>query len=150
MPHTDRTTVLAQYMLGQINTNKVALGLNQVLYGEQNEIPPGISAVVMCGRKDRKLDRVAFPGAGTMNSMVIMITIYNNTIGDEATKSLQTDQIAETVEHFLHQDTTMGGNIFHGFVDSWDPGFRYRSGSMWRATQLTFVGRSKTNLTDIP
>jgi len=150
MPHTDKTTVLAQYILSQINTNKVVLGVDNVLYGEQNELPPGKTVVVMAGRKDRALQRVAFPGAGTRNRMTVLVTIYNNTVGDEGTKSLETDVLAETIEHFLHQDTEMGGNIIHGFVESWDPGFRYRSGSMFRATQLTFVGQSKTNLTDIP
>lgn len=150
MAHTDKTTVVAQYILSLITTNKSSLGLDNVLYGDQNEIPPGKTAVVATGRKDRVLQRVAFPGGGTRNRMIVMITVYNNTTGDEATKSLQTDQVAEAVEHLLHQNTTMGGNIIHGFVETWDPGYNFRRGSMFRATQLTFVADTKTNLTDIP
>jgi len=150
MPHTDKSTVVAQYIFNLITTNKVALGLDNVLYGDQNEITPGKVAVVATGRKDRTLARVAFPGAGTLNRMIILVTIYNNTVGGEATKSLETDQLAEAVEHLLHQNTTMGGNIIHGFVETFDPGYNFRRGSMFRATQLVFVGQTKTNLTDIP
>ena len=150
MAHTDRSTVLAQYIFNLITTNKVSLSLDSVLYGEQNEITPGKTVVVTTGRKDRSLARVAFPGAGTLNRMIVIVTVYNNTVGDEASKSLETDLIAEAVEHLLHQNTTMGGNIIHGFVETWDPGVKFRSTSMFRATQMMFVGQTKTNLTDIP
>lgn len=150
MAHTDKSTVLAQYIFSLITTNKTALGLDSVLYGEHNEIPSGKTVAVTTGRKDRSLARVAYPGAGTQNRMIVLITIYNNTLGDEATKSLETDQLAEAVEHLLHQNTEMGGNIIHGFVESWDPGYKFKTGSMFRATQLIFVGQTKTNLTDIP
>lgn len=150
MPHTDRTTVLATFIQNLINTNKVALGVDNVLYGDQLNIPGGITVVVNSGVKNRALERVAFPGAGTRNRMIVLITVYNNQIGSEATEALLVDQTAEAVEHLLHQNTTMGDNIIHGFVESWDPGYRFKSGSMFRATQLIFIGQSKTNLTDIP
>lgn len=150
MTHTDKGTVVAQYIRTTINTNKVALGIDQVLYGEQNNIPGGITAVVMCAMKNRQLQRVAFPGAGTRNYMRTLITIYCNKTGDEGTLSLETDQVAEAVEHLLHQDTTLGGNVIHGFVETIDPGYRFKTGSMFRATQLTHVSNTKTNLTDIP
>lgn len=150
MSHTDRTTVIATYIKNLINTNKVALGVDTVLYGDHNNIPGGITVTVMAGMKTRQLQGVANPGARTRNRMIVLVTVYCNKTGDEETLSLETDQVAEAVEHLLHQDTTLGDNVIHGFVETWDPGYRFKTGSMFRATQLTHISQSKLNLTDIP
>lgn len=150
MSHTDRSTVVATYIKTLIDTNKVALNVDQVLYGDHNNIPGGITVTVMPGVKSRALERVASPGAGTRNRMITLVSVYCNKTGDEATLSLETDQVAEAVEHLLHQNTTLGGNVIHGFVESWDPGYRFKTGSMFRATQMTHISQTKTNLTDIP
>ncbi len=150
MAHTDRCTVLSQYMFNLIDAAKTSLNVDNVLYGDHEKIPSGITVVVYCADKERTLDGVAMPGGRVMNDMRVMVTVYNNRTQDEATGRLEVDQISEAVEHELHQDTTMGGLIFHGFVTRWDPGYKIKSGSLFRATQMTFVGRSKTNLTDIP
>ena len=150
MSNTDRTTIVATYIKNLINTNKAALNVDNVLYGDHNLIPGGITVTVMSGMKNRVLQRVAFPGAGTRNRMIVLVTVYCNETGDEQTLSLKTDQIAEAVEHLLHQDTTLGGNVIHGFVETWDPGYRFKTGSMFRATQMTHISQTKTNLTDIP
>lgn len=150
MSHTDRSTVVATYIKNLIDTNKVALNVDNVLYGDHNMIPGGITVTVMPGMKNRTLQRVASPGAGTRNRMIVLVTVYCNETGDEQTLSLKTDQIAEAVEHLLHQNTTLGDNVIHGFVETWDPGYRFKTGSMYRATQMTHISQSKTNLTDIP
>lgn len=150
MTHTDRGTVVAQYIKTQLDSNKITLGIDQVLYGDQNNIPGGITVAVMPAMKNRLLQGVAHPGARTRNYMRTLVTVYCNKTGDEQTLSLETDQVAEAVEHFLHQDTTLGGNVIHSFVETLDPGYRFKTGSMFRATQLTHVSNTKTNLTDIP
>lgn len=150
MSHTDRTTVIAEYIKNLIDTNKVTLGVDTVLYGDHNNIPGGITVTVMPGMKTRQLQGVANPGARTRNRMIVLVTVYCNKTGDEETLSLETDQVAEDVEHLLHQDTTLGDNVIHGFVETWDPGYRFKTGSMFRATQLTHISQSKLNLTDIP
>lgn len=150
MAHTDRCTVLSTYIKNLIDTNKVVLNVDNVLYGDHDKIPSGITVVVYCADKERALDGVAMPGGRTMNEMRVMVVVYNNKVQDEATGRLEVDQISEEVENLLHQDTTMGGLIIHGFITRWDPGYKIRQGSMFRATQMTFVGRTKTNLTNIP
>jgi hypothetical protein len=147
MPHTDKVTVLAQYIQALINTNKVTLGLDDVLYGDQQNMPKAQTAVISSGQKTRTLDGVAMPGGMSRNLMRVIITVYNSTVASEATQRLAVDQQAEAIEALLHQDTTMGGNIIHGFVESIEPGVTFRTGSMYRATQLTFVGQTKTRIT---
>lgn len=146
MTHTDKGTVLAQYILSLIETNKVVLGIDTTLYGDQDKITPGITAVVQMGVKDRQLKGVVMPGGRTENDMTVLITIYNNKTGSEATERLLVDQVSEAVETLLHHNTTMGGLIIHGYVRRMDPGIKFKAGSMFRATQMTFVGQSKTNL----
>lgn len=150
MANTDRSTVVSQYIKTLIDTNKAALNVSNVLYGDHNQIPPGVSVVVNDGVKNRTLQRVAYPGAGTRNKLNILITVYNNKTGDEATERLLVNQVAEDVEHLLHQNTLMGGNVLHGFVETWNPGHTFKIGSMFRSVQMIWVGDTKTNLTDIP
>jgi len=147
MPHTQKSTVLATYIQGLVETNKVTLDVDNVLYGLHENIPGGKTVTVTPATKTRVLDGVAMPGGRTMNEMPILINVYLNIVIDEETGRLIVDQLAESIEDLLHQNTTMGGLIFHGFVTTWEPGIRYRTGSMFRTVQMTFVGRSKTNLT---
>ncbi len=149
MPHTDKGSVLALYIQNLIDTNKASLGVDTVLYGDQNKIPPGVTVCVTMGVKDRQLAGVAFPGGRTQNDMLTIIEVYNNKTQSEANGRLETDQTAEAIEDLLHQNTTMGGLIYHGYVRKLDPGISYRSNSnsMFRSAMLTFVGQSKTNLT---
>lgn len=147
MSLTDRTTVLATYIQGLINTNKVTLGIDEVLYGDHENLAKATIAVVNSGSKDRRISGVAMSGGMTTNMMRVLITLYNSKVGPEAVERLRVDDLAEDVEALLHADTTMGGLIIHGFVETMDPGYRFKSGSMFRVTQMIFVGQSKTRLT---
>jgi hypothetical protein len=55
--------------------------------------------------------------------------------------------LAEEIVDLLHQDTTMGGIIIHGFVTDWIPGVAFKATSQYRAVQLNFAGITKTNIT---
>ncbi len=160
MANTDKTTVVAIYIRDQLRANAASLGLvaGQIIYGEQNNIPGGVSVVVDSGTKSRNLEGSAaiqvapgrFSGGRTRNRMLVTITVYNSQYGDEESKRLEVDQIAEGIEHFLHQDTTLGGNIIHGFVETWNPGTTIKGGSMFRVCQMIYSGQSKTTLPDVP
>lgn len=147
MPLTDKTTVLAQYIQSLINTNKAALGLDDVLYGEHENIPKAKTAVVNSGTKTREIAGAAMPGGMSLNRMTVIITVYNSTVGAEGVQRLAVDQLAEAIEALLHTDTTMGGLLIHGFCETMDPGIKFNTGSMFRVTQITFIGQSKTRIT---
>jgi hypothetical protein len=147
MALTDKTTVLAQYIQALINTNKIALGVSDVLYGEHNNIGKAKTVVVNSGTKTRQVQGAAMPGGNSLVRMTVLITVYNSTVGDEGTQRLAVDQLAEAVETLLHQNTTMGGLIIHGFCETVDPGIKFNTGSMFRVTQITFVGQAKVRIT---
>lgn len=147
MPLTDKASVVAVAVQALIESNKDALGLDQVYYGDQLNIPNAKCAAVRVGRKTRERAGVAGPGGRMMNYMPIIINVYNSTVTDEASGRLVVDQIAEAIEDLLHQDITLGGIILDGFVSEFDPDPVFRTGSMYRTVQLSFQARSKTNLT---
>lgn len=160
MAHTDKTTVIAIYIRDLLRTNAVILGLDatKILYGEQNNIPGGISVVVDSGTKTRALEgnvakEVApgvFAGGRVRNRMLVTITVYVSEYGSEEAKRLKVDQIAENIEHFLHQDTSLNNQIIHGFVETWNPGITFKGGSMFRTNQMIFNAQTKTSLVDLP
>lgn len=150
MAHTHKSTVLALAIRDKIRNNKVELGFDDdsfVEYGDHNNVPGGKAATISAGTKNRDLAGVAGPGGRTENIMEVVVTVYYMVVQAEADARLAVDQIAENVEDLLHEDTTMGNIIIHGFVTQWVPAIIMRETSMFRVVQLHFVGRTKTNVT---
>lgn len=150
MAHTHKSTVLAQAILQKIKDNKLAVGLDAdsfVDYGDHNNITGGKAVTVQAGTKNRDLAGVAGPGGRTLNLLEVVVTAYYMKVEGEATARLACDQLGENIEDLLHQDTTVGGLIIHGFVRQWVPGVIMRETSMFRVVQLHFVGQTKTNVT---
>jgi hypothetical protein len=145
--NTDKTSVLADYVYNLLTSERYELGLEQVLYGKHNMVPKNNTVRVIPGRKTRVLKGVSAPGGRVENILVVLIDVMtSDPLIGESEGRLMTDQLADTVEHFLHQDTTMGGLIIHGFVDTWDPGEEFINNSMFRVVRLTFTGQSRTYL----
>lgn len=147
MAFTDKSSVVAIAIKDLIETNKESLGIDQVYYGDQLNIPNAKCVAVRVGRKTRDRAGVAGPGGRMMNNMPVIINVYNSTVTDEASGRLVVDQLAEAIEDLLHQDITLGGITLDGYVSEFDPDPVFRQGSMYRVVQLTYAARSKTNLT---
>ena len=150
MPHTDRTTVLALALLSIIKANRASIGLEDsdfIAYGDHNNVGTGRAVTVSAGTKRREIAGVSGPGGRALNTMEVVITVYYSVVESEETARLAVDVMAEDLEALLHQDTTVGGTIIHGFVRDWVPGILHRETSMFRVVQLNFVGQTKTNVT---
>lgn len=146
MSHTDKTTDVAQALVNLLKDDMINLGLKDVLYGRQINLPTTPVVVVTCAPKRRELSGVSAPGGRTMNTMQIYIDVHNSKVGDEATERLFVDKLAESVEQVVHQDTTVGGIIIHGFITDWDPGETFLQNGEFRTVRMTFQGRSETYL----
>ncbi len=146
MPHTDNVTVVAVALYNLINANKGSLGINIVLFGNQNMIPSSPAVVVNPGTKRRDLAGVSAPGGRVMNEMSVFIDVHSSKVGDEFAERLAVDQLAEAVEVKIHSDVTLGGILIHGFVNEWDPGETFIQGSAFRTVRMTFIGKTKTYL----
>lgn len=146
MSHTDSTAVLAKAIYDLLVANADSLKLQDVLYGNHLMIPRSPTAVVIAGTKRRELAGVSAPGGRTMNYLTVYIDIHDSKVADETTQRQYLDALAESVEHFLHQDVTVGGLIIHGFVNTWDPGESFTQNGQFRSVRMTFTGQTKTYL----
>lgn len=146
-PNTDKTSDLAVYIFDLLTAERYDLGLEQVFYGNHNMIPKNNTAIVIPGRKTRNLRGVSAPGGRVQNLLTVLIDIMTqDPLSGENDGRLATDKLAEVVETRIHQDTTMGGLIIHGFIDTWDPGETFINQSMFRVVRMTFTGESRTYL----
>lgn len=145
---TDNTSVLAGYIRDLIEANKVSLGIKQVLFGNQNDIPYTPTVVVTPGIKRRELRGVAAPGGRTINRMQVFVLVMTSKVGDEATERMNVDKLSEAVEKLLHTDVQMGGLIIHGFVNNWTPTetFFQQTQGQFRTVRMTYEGMSETYL----
>lgn len=146
----DRSTIIANFLVGVLDAAKGTLGVGTVLYGTHSKIPSGITVTVNPGTKIRSLRTINKPGGGTLNLMQVIVTVYSNKIGAEATERKSIEEISEDVEAEIHKDTTFGGNATHGFVETWNPGFEFRPNSEFRVVQMIVVCQSTSQLTPTP
>src|SRR5258706_10657157 len=116
MAHTDDDTVVATAIFDLIVANKATLLLDDVLYGNHNNIPHASAAVVTSNGKGRSLSGVSAPGGRTENAMVIEIDLHWSKVGDEATQRRAADNRGTALEKLIHTDTTLGGIVIHGYV----------------------------------
>lgn len=152
MALTSKSTVVASAIVDLIEeaVEDEELAIDEVYYGDHNNIPVGTAVAVTPGTKRRELAGVAGPGGRSMVYMEIVVLIYYSVVTDEATARLHVDQLAESIEDLLHADTTLNGIIIHGFVTEWIPGVIHKPKSMFRVVQLTYTAQTKVNITQTP
>jgi len=150
-PHTDADEVLAQALADIIELNKADLQLDDVLYGNHNMIPHASAAIVMPMGKVRTLAGGSAPGGRTQNDLRVTISLLWSKVGDETTERKACDARATALEAILHQDTTVGGLIIHGFVNQVERGESPLAGGignngMFRSVIMMYSGVTKTYL----
>jgi hypothetical protein len=143
VPHTDSVEVITQYIVDLLEANKVALGLTDVWYGDQQLVPRTPSCAVEAGPKNRAL--AAMPRV-TQNSFIVYVLVYVAKIQDVQSTHKTAIQMAEAIEEVLHGDPTMGDNVIHGYCTSIEPGYAVRGGTLMRASRITWEGLTKLRI----
>jgi len=147
MTHTDDDTVVAEAIYQLILANQTDLLLDDVLYGNHNNIPHASAAVVTASGKRRELAGVSAPGGRTENTFTIEIGLHWSKVGDEATERRAADSRGKALEKKIHEDTSLGGIIIHGFINQVERGeTQMASGSMFRTVRMIYTGETKTYL----
>jgi len=151
MPHTDDDTVLALAIRDLIEANKSALLIDDVLYGNHGMIPQASAAVVTAMGKRRQLAGVSAPGGRTQNELMVGIDLHWSKVGNEDTERQAADSRGTALESLIHEDTTVGGIIIHGFITDVDRGDSVLpnstgSNSMFRTVRMMYRGTTKTYL----
>jgi hypothetical protein len=110
------------------------LGLAQVYFGDQQNIPLTPVACVDPGGKSRALDGAP---RRTLTVMTNYVLVYHYEV-----KSLQdvredAERLAEAVETLIHADPYMTDSVVHSLVTSVESGYLSRRNSLYRASRLT-------------
>jgi hypothetical protein len=136
-------TNFCNYTFDSLVENKEALGLADVFYDDQNQIPRTPTACVVPDEKSRELAGVP---RLSQNTFGLYVLLYTSKIGDVQDNARDALAFAEQVEFFLHSDPTLGGLVVHSFCTRTEPGYRTRDKTTFRACRIKFEGINKSVL----
>jgi hypothetical protein len=148
---SDSLVAITQAIVDILNNAKVALGLEDVWYGDTELIPRYPAVAVESGPKARRWAGAPF----RMDvEQLVYIIIYHCRIQDTQITKKDCDIVAELVETELHKFANRGlptedypeGLVIQGWISNMDPGYATRSGVLYRATRMTWTGLSKVGL----
>lgn len=150
---TDSVDTVTQYVIDKIKalcvanslvtSTGVAVGVDDVYYGDQEKFPRSPSVCVDPGNRQRTLQGVSYR---TDNAFTVYILVYHARIQDNQVTRKEAQQISEQIETALHLDPQLGGNVIHSFCSLNESGYVYRQGTMYRTNRITFEPYSKTRL----
>lgn len=143
MPLTNNLKPVAEFLETLLETNKVALGLADVWYGDQNRIPRTPAACIDPGEKRRTLNGAP---RRTQVDMIVYILVYHNPVTSVETIAKTTDGLTESIEEKIHLDATMGGLLIDSMVSTVEYGYQTRNNTLYRVSRLTVEGRSQVQL----
>ena len=143
MAYATAGTVIADYILGILTTNKVTLGLVDIWLGEQKLLPTTPCACVILG--PTKVELVGTPRR-VENTYDLTVQIYHSSLMDKQSLERECNQRAEAVQTFLNADPTMSGNVIHSYVTGVEPGFASRGDSWYKSSRVSWTGFSRFNL----
>jgi hypothetical protein len=148
---SDSTLEIADRFLEILTAQKVALGIQDVWFGDQLMIPRTPALCVEPGVERRSLN-----GVPDMTQMLIDTTIflYHSVVGSEQQQARRNCiQFAKDVQHYLHVNHTRLYNAaatqqltIHGWCTDFDPQYRYRQGTLHNAVQMTWTSLTKVSL----
>jgi hypothetical protein len=139
----DDMVVLLNTIKGILDTNKVALGVQDVWLGDQNKLPRTPAICLEPGTKRRELDGLP---RKTLVEASFFVLIYWGAVQDVQMNLTDSMTLAESVEAVLHADAQLGNTVIHSMVTESDPGFVMKAGTLTRATRLTFTITSQKML----
>lgn len=148
MPLIDSYVTLAHTIEAKLVASKELLGIKRVYYGDQERIPETPSVCVEPGGKTRELNGMP---RRTEVTMVCFIFVYHYRLASPEDIREENDELAETIEAFLHTDAQLRVATVPTVIDSMVRGVE--SGisnkgrnSLFRASRLTFEARSQVLL----
>jgi hypothetical protein len=144
-PNTDSSEVIATYIYTKLNnpTNKTALGLVDVWYGDQDLLPHTPAACVAPGTKQRQFQGATFR---TLNTLTTYILVYYGKIQDVQQNLHSATSLADNIETLIHSDLLLGGNVVSVLCTQNEPGMISKAGALLMGARMTFESQSYTTL----
>jgi hypothetical protein len=141
-------------------TNIEGLGLQEVYYGDQQQIPVSPAVCVEAGSVERSLEGVPFQ---TKNTITVAFMVYHAGLGDiqaiQHTADVLTEDLAEELNRFSlpavgvnasPTGTQVDGLVIYGHTTGIEYGYAVRSNVLMRANRITWEGLTKTHLVQQP
>lgn len=144
---TDSFYVFAKKLQSIAENAKDDLGIADIWYGDQQQIP---RTPTLCIVPDGKTRQIEGAPRRSRNNLKCYLVLYHSKVQDVQKNSEEVDQLAEALEAEVHKDPTLGGLVIHSLVSSIDAGEITRlvntTKTLFRASRLTVEGNSKTLL----
>lgn len=134
---------VAEYLFDKLETNKEALGIQQVFYGDQNRLPVTPAACIEPGSKKNTL-KSAFRVVSI--DFEVYILLYHSSVTSPQDNRRAADAMAEAVEVLIHADKDLGGLVIHCMIDEVASGYVSKGSTLMRASRLTFSALSQNQL----
>lgn len=151
MAHTHKLSVVAMRMYDLVVANKVPLTLDDVWYGDQEQVPHARTVCIEPVTVTRNIS-----GAPDMvqNNFTVAILIYLARVQDLQVTRQECDILAAAIEDLFHTHLDLDDNIHtagsdivvHGFINENMSGYSYKGNRLIRSARLTWQGLSKTSL----
>jgi hypothetical protein len=141
---TDDSDAVATYVLGIVNSVKVANGIVDVFYGDEKKLPHTPTVCVVPGPESSAYNGVG--GRPTMITFTTYVMVYYSKVQDIQVNRHANLVLAKALKHAIHADGTLGGNVIDVLVTNLDPGIALKAGALFDATRLTLRSRSKVVL----
>lgn len=152
MALSGRTLTIANTFFDILNGAKLTLNLADVWFGDQSILPRTPALCVEPGVKRRDLKRVQF---STDNNIDTYLLLYHSKLGPETDQQVERRkcvEFAENIEEFMHInhirlfDTYNNQLTIDTHCTDLDPGFSYKSGTLYNAVRMTWTSLTKTYL----
>lgn len=144
MPETDLLGTVVQKAVDIATSNKDALGLQEVFYGDHELVGKMPALCVEPGNKVRSL--ASAPSYRTDNTFTVLFLLYHSKLVSKETTKKQCIEMAEALEAVINADKTFGGLVLQGNVTAVEPGYVRRASELVYTTRLTWTGISKTRI----
>lgn len=136
---------LCDYWMNKFDTDKQLFNLEDVFYGDQNQIPRTPALCLEPDGKRRVIEGVGGSGR-VLNTMGLYVLLYISKVQDTQVSARDALVLAESIEAYMHQDKSSGGLLVHGYCTEVEPGYRTRGDTRFRACRIKFEGINKTVL----
>jgi len=151
--YTWKGSQMARHILRLIEENKVELGIQGTIYGDQMTIPVSPYCCVEPANVRRAYDGVPFM---TQNTVSVAVILYGTGIEGATDVQEKLDDVSDGVADFLNQESLpemyggnlLGGKITEGFVETHEYGYVMKSDRKMRANRIIWTGTTHTKLTE--
>lgn len=151
MAQTNDGAVIAERIISLLETNRVALGLKAIHYGDLSIIG---TVPAVCVEPARTLTEYNETGLKVLNSFDVGVIVYHTGRGGVEGSQRDADIVTREIRDVLNSDarpalqggTTFAGLLMDGLVSQIEYGYRILLDESMRANRIIFTGRSKTEL----